>query len=170
MADQRISALTELSSPADDDVVAGVDTSANATVKIPVSSLRSGLTTDADFDALVARVTALEGGSVGAHTRYFGMSVDTVIATADFAAANDSDTNEGAFPANMANAYPWFAVPESDGEPSGFFFTPNPVNQISGFTRQTGTVDDDNADPHIVFVSNAQVPPRNSERGARIQQ
>ena len=103
-----------------------------------------------------------------AYTRWFGMSPDRIIETADFAAANDSQSNQGAFPGNAADAYPWFAVPADRGVPTAIYRPPNPANQIHAFTRQPGTVDDPAGDPQIVMVANASVPPRAAERAARI--
>ena len=105
-----------------------------------------------------------------AHTRYFGIkqSASRVIATADFADANTSETDEGAFPANTANGYPWFAVPEDQGQPTEFYRPPNPVNQIVNYDRQVGTSNDDNGDAHIVMVGQTQLPISITERNARI--
>ena len=123
----------------------------------------TGGVSQADFDALLARVVTLEAFhmSVGTHTRYFGWKTTRNIVTADLdatlARVNSSTSNVGEWPATAVAAYPWVAVPMDAGEPTQLFRPPNPVNQISGFPRQTGTVDDGGGVPHIVLVSQAQL-------------
>ena len=93
----------------------------------------------------------------GSHTRYFGWSADRVIDTPDFTGANTSTSDEGTFPARTmqeGNAYLWFAEPEDEGEATEVYLADDDTtNQINTFTRQAGTIDDDNGDPHIVTVS-----------------
>ena len=93
------------------------------------------------------------------HTRYLGWSADKIIETSDFAAAEESEDNTMVLPATDANAYIWFAVPEAVGWPLKVFVGTNSRrNQITGFTRQAGTVNDSNGNPHIVGVQNRKAP------------
>ena len=92
--------------------------------------------------------------------RYFGWKATDTIVTADLdetlARVNSDTDDENEWPANGEAAYFFVAVPESLGEPTELFRDPNPINQISQFGRQAGTVDDGGGVAHIVIVSNSQ--------------
>ena len=113
------------------------------------------------FFALVAPFRSYRSGKstarldpvVGDHTRYFGWSDDRVIATADFAGASTSTTNEGTLPTRISDGYIWFGVPEAAGYPAELHLNNGPIDQLPVFVQQAGTVDDANGDPHIVGVS-----------------
>ena len=114
--------------------------------------------TRAEFDALTARVTALEGGSPPATDLvYFGWKPTNVIGAADLdntlARVNSDADFENAWPPNDVNAYMFVAVRQADGEPTELYRDPNPINQIGAFDRQAGTVDDAGGNAHIVIVS-----------------
>ena len=114
----------------------------------------ANLASEADLLALAARVTALEGHvDTSDHIRYFGWSADRVIATADFAGANQAMSNDGTLPAHNTNDYIWFAVPESEGAPSALHLAGGQIDQLGNFDQLADTVDDEMGTPHIVFVS-----------------
>ena len=96
----------------------------------------------------------------GMHLRYFGWKTAQAIVTADLddtlARTNSSTSDEGQYPANNVQAYRWFAVPESEGEPTEHYLPPNPLNTIIGFSRQAGTIDDGDGEAHIVMVASAE--------------
>ena len=87
------------------------------------------------------------------HTRYFGWSDKRVIETTEFAGASTASSNEGLLPQRATDGYIWFAVPEAAGYPATLHLNNGPIDQLSVFVRQAGTVDDANGDPHIVGVS-----------------
>ena len=86
-------------------------------------------------------------------TRYFGWSDDRSIVTADFADATTSGTNTGDLPARSDNGYIWFAVEEALGWPESLLIAGSPRNQISHYSRQSGTVGDADGHAHIVGIS-----------------
>ena len=89
-------------------------------------------------------------------TRYFGWSADQTIETSDFSSAEEATDNVGMVPARSGGLqYIYAAVPESAGEPADFLIGNNAVFGTP-FTRQTGTVDDANGEPHIVIVTNSR--------------
>ena len=98
----------------------------------------------------------------GMHLRYFGWKAMGAIVTADLddslARTNSSMTDTGEYPANNVQATRWFAVPESEGQPTEHYLPPNPLITIIGFNRQAGTIDDANGEAHIVMVAAAQTP------------
>ena len=87
------------------------------------------------------------------HTRYFGWSDKRLIETAEFSFASTSESNEGLLPQRATDGYIWFAVPEAAGYPATLHLNAGPIDQLSVFVRQAGTVDDLNGDPQIVGVS-----------------
>ena len=104
--------------------------------------------------------------------RYFGWKTTNVIATADLdatlARVNSDTDDENEWPANADAAYFWVAVPESLGEPTELYRDPNPINQISQFTRQAGTIDDAGGVAHIVIVSNNEFTVSTTARPVRV--
>ena len=114
----------------------------------------ANLASEADLLALAARVTALEGHvDTSDHIRYFGWSADRTIATADFAGANQSMSNDGTLPAHNTNDYIWFAVPESEGAPSALHLAGGQIDQLNNFDQLADTVNDEMGTAHLVFVS-----------------
>ena len=87
------------------------------------------------------------------HGRFFGWSDDRLIEEVDFSGAATSDSNVGTLPQRATNGFIWFAVPAAAGYPTSLFINSGPLNQISVFVQQTGTVDDENGQPHFVGVS-----------------
>ena len=87
------------------------------------------------------------------HVRYVGWSDDRLIETADFGAASSFDSNEGLLPARGTNGFIWFGVPVAAGYPSSLHINGGPLDQLAVFVQQSGTVDDENSQPHIVGVS-----------------
>ena len=93
------------------------------------------------------------GALTGQHARYVGWSDDRVIATADFATANSAMDNDLELPARSTNGYIWFAVPEDIGYPTDLHIAGGMRDALGAYERLSGTVDDDNGDPHIIGVS-----------------
>ena len=127
----------------------------------------------ADFDALVARVAALEGAPpTPTSLVYFGWKPTNAIVTADLdntlARVNSDSDFENEWPANDVNAYMFVAVRQADGEPSELYRSGNPVNQIGLFDRQAGTIDDAGGNAHIVIVSQNQLNISADARGVRV--
>ena len=87
------------------------------------------------------------------HARFFGWSDDRLIEAADFSGAATSDSNVGILPGRSTNGYIWFAVPVAAGYPASLHINSGPLNQLSVFVEQVGTVDDSNGQPHFVGVS-----------------
>ena len=117
--------------------------------------------TQAQFDALVARVVSLEGGMpTPTDLVYFGWKATNAIDTADLdntlARVNSDSDFENEWPANGVNAYMFVAVRQADGEPTELYRDANPINQIAAFNRQAGTIDDAGGNAHIVIVSRNQ--------------
>ena len=155
---------------AGDEIDFTLDDGTVITAPVPDLLRQSGVS-QTIFDALEGRVETLEGyhAQPGDHPRYFGWSVDRDIETADFAAANTSQTDTGTWPATAINAYPWVAVPEDQGAPTQLFRGANPINQIQFFDRRpAGTVDDVMNDAYIVIVSQSQLTASVDERPVRI--
>ena len=88
-----------------------------------------------------------------AQLRYFGWSDDRVIELADFAQATSVLANEGALPDRSTNGYIWFAVPESEGYPTGLLVEGSARDQLPFYERLAGTIDDTMSVPHIIGVS-----------------
>ena len=103
------------------------------------------------------------------HTRYVGWSLDKPIETVDFASAGTSEDNTIVLPATDANAYIWFAIPEPVGYPLKLFIGNGRRNQIDVFTRQAGTVDDSNGNPHIVGVQDRLSPSALAGQNIRLE-
>ena len=122
----------------------------NTTGMISAADVRSVFT---DLIDSLAFLTDVPGS--GAHTRYFGWSADQEIETADLATANTSEQDTGVLPATGANGYVYAAFPEDEGLPKELRIGDNALFG-SPFTRQAGTIDDANGDPHIVIVTNLE--------------
>ena len=52
-------------------------------------------------------------------------------------------------------AYVWFAVPKTQGVPTGIYRAGNPVNQIGAFTRVNDWTPASST-PHYVYASNVE--------------
>ena len=118
------------------------------------------IVTQAEWDALRARVATLEGyhrQPTAMEMYYFGWSDDRLIDTSDFANFAESMTFEGDLPSRNTDGYIVAAVPEPEGVPTEIYIAGG-ANSIDGYTRQAGTVNDANGDPHIVLVSNDLIP------------
>ena len=81
-----------------------------------------------------------------------------MIATADFAAAATSSTDEGTLPDRSTPGYAWFALPSSIGYPSNVSLDGGMFNP---FREQTGTVDDGTGVDYVVGVTGRQQTGRN---------
>ena len=92
---------------------------------------------------------------VGSHTRYFGWSGDTSISAADLSGAAESTDNTGTLPARTGNGYIFFAVPSVNGYPSQLLLG-NTALFGTPFTQQSGTIDDDEGEAHLVGVTALQ--------------
>ena len=129
--------------------------------------------TQAEFDALLARVATLEGGMpTPTDLVYFGWKATNVITTADLdatlARVNSDSDFENEWPANNVNAYVFVAVRQADGEPTELYRGGNPVNQIGLFDRQAGTIDDAGGNAHIAIVSQNQFTISAAARPVRV--
>ena len=120
----------------------------------------TGLISEADVRSVFTDVidtlfdlTAGGSGQTGDHSRYVGWSADRIIATADFAGAETAESNDLTLPATSVNGYIWFAVPEAVGYPTMLHIAGGSRNALNAYEQLTGTVDDDNGDPHIIGVS-----------------
>ena len=112
--------------------------------------------TQAQYDALVARVAALEGGGgtpPSMHTRYFGWSLDRVIETSDLLTANTSQTDEGVFPDTTVLMYAYYVVPEAIGHPDEIYLGDNSVDQSGIFGQLAGTIDDPLGEAHVAGIT-----------------
>ena len=128
-------------------------------------------------DDLTDLITCIEdmiaealGGSPGDHDRYFGWAGDREIDAGDFAASttNSSSTDEGEWQATATNAYPWFAVPEDVGFPTGLYRASNPINQIVFFPEQAATVTY-NEVAYVIGVSQSMLTASTSTRPVRLE-
>ena len=119
------------------------------TPRISAANLRSVL--DDLVDSLM-----LEPAHAASVTRYFGWSDDQVIATADLSSADESTSNVGEMPARSTNGYFYAAVPEDVGEPASLWLGDTALFATPS-SRQAGTINDSNGDPHIVVVTVALI-------------
>ena len=77
-------------------------------------------------------------GTGGSHTRLCGVSTDGTITAAELTvSATDSELT---LPTFSQNRYVAFAVPNTEGDITGITQKGTALNQVGGFTRQSGTV------------------------------
>ena len=98
--------------------------------------------TQIEFDALLARVAALEGGTpTPTSLVYFGWKPTNIIDTADLdntlARVNSDSDLENEWPANDVIAYVFIAVRQADGEPTELYRS-GESNQPDWTIRQAG--------------------------------